>query len=136
MLSIPSEPWPPRLMMDDGIDLWPELSSPSGSPQKNIPEPFVSDPSDPYENQFSFAFGTPEDSMSPSHSENDTEAMAISICKTTEDDYQLYCRSGTPLSQGILYNDVIHKYDSVLAMCEFNQVKLTVRQIPQKSNKI
>jgi hypothetical protein len=110
MLSVPSGPWPPRLMMDDEINLWPESSSPSESFLTNMSEPFVAERSDP------------TDCMNPSHSGPSTEAMPISVSKTSENDCQLYRGSGSPLSQGVLYNDVIHKFGSVLAMCEFDQV--------------
>lgn len=122
ILSIHDEPWPPRSMIDDDmdIDLWPGLSLPSGSTPKDISDPFVFDQPDPHEKPFPFAFDTAADSMTTLHRGPNNGVMAISVSKTSEDDYQLYCRSGTPLSQGILYKDVVHKFGSILAMCELD----------------
>jgi hypothetical protein len=122
MLPVPSGVWPPRMILDDEINLWSESSSPSDGLLTSLSEPFVAEISKPHEESFPFAFGTLTDCVNPPHGGPSTEAMATSVSKTSENDYHIYRRGGSPLPQGVLYNDVIHKFGSVLAMCEFDQV--------------
>jgi hypothetical protein len=110
------------MIIDDQINIWSESSSPSDRLLTSLSEPFVAEISKAHEKSFPFAFGTLTDCVNPTHGGPSTEAIAISVPQTSESDYQLYRRSGSPLLQGVLYNDVIHKFGSVLAMCEFDQV--------------
>ena len=120
MLPLSTGPGPVPLMMDDPIDSWSELSSPSSSLSMNIPGSFLAGISGPHEKSLSFEFGPLVDSMNTSHGERSSEAITAPVAKVSEDDYCLYRSGETPFSQGVSYNDSMHKFDSVLAMCEFD----------------
>lgn len=109
-------------MIDDAVNFWPELSSPSDNLSINSPGLFLAGTSSPEDNPFPFVLGPPTDGINPFYNEPNTGGLTPQISGTSENDYRLYRRGETPFSQGVSYNDVMHKFGSVLTMCELDSI--------------